>query len=260
MNTNTHHTQHSLNQPTQQTPLLKRSLPTISIISPIIVCLLLESYSIPYSTPLKLIIPLPPFLYSGIQYLIIFNNNRREQSVSPSTLSSALHSLTNISLLLFSLISLLSIIALAIDTWDEHSYAFLIVTISPLQVIPPYLLSISSKQSTLYYSPTTTVDILLDLTILLTVPASIAAAAFINHSPEHYLLTLIVLSAILIQLRSYTETYTSQKTHNTQNSRWRQAIPIITLLIAASLYAITAYADSHILRQNFIQHTKNLQY
>ncbi|WEL38139.1 DUF2463 domain-containing protein [Encephalitozoon hellem] len=243
MNTNTHHTQHSLNQPTQQTPLLKRSLPTISIISPIIVCLLLESYSIPYSTPLKLIIPLPPFLYSGIQYLIIFNNNRREQSVSPSTLSSALHSLTNISLLLFSLISLLSIIALTIDIRDGDSKAFLLFIIMyPFLVSSTYMLSTSCTltQSNFQYTTTNTADILLDLLILLSILASIVGID-LNINVQALLFCSIIVPAILIFIRSWRERCLQSTKHEESVAVWRVAILIIIFLIAIIIYSFLAY-------------------
>ncbi|UTX42311.1 DUF2463 domain-containing protein [Encephalitozoon hellem] len=111
----------------------------ISMVLPIIICLLLQENLIKYNILPKLAIVLPPLLYSGIQcFVVLFNNNREEQCESPSTLNSVLHSLTSITLLLFSLISLLSIILSATEKWNQNIRNLLSTLIFPYLVPSTY--------------------------------------------------------------------------------------------------------------------------
>ncbi|KAG5858504.1 DUF2463 domain-containing protein [Encephalitozoon hellem] len=101
----------------------------ISMALPSIICFLLEENIIKRSILPKLAMSFPPFLYLGIQCLILFNKNRKEQSKPPSTPRSSLAFRLNTLLLLFSIISLISIIPLTIENRDEVSVASISLTL-----------------------------------------------------------------------------------------------------------------------------------
>ncbi|KAG5858468.1 DUF2463 domain-containing protein [Encephalitozoon hellem] len=229
----------------------------ISTVLPIIICLLLEGDLIKHKILPKLLILIPPFLYSGIQSLVLFNNNRREQSVSPSTLTSALHSLTNITLLLFSLISLLSIIALSIiNTWGKDVYAFLSAML-PFLLASTYLLSTSCSlaQSNFQYTATNTVDIFLDLLILLSMPASIAVIA-LNINVWALCFVIVLVLPILILIRSWREKYRPSAKYNGPTKLWRVAILIIILVAATIAYGFIGFTSLLILDQELLGPSK----
>ncbi|KAG5858488.1 DUF2463 domain-containing protein [Encephalitozoon hellem] len=221
----------------------------ISMALPIIICLLPEESGDRLDTLFKLAMSFPPFLCLGIQCLILFDKNIAEQSESPSTLSSALVFLLNTLLLLFSAISLISIIALTIENWDEDS----VVSISLM--LPPLFASIhlldtscSLTHSDFHYTTTNTADILLDLLIFLAVLASTACFVFKTISQTLAFCSIIV-STILILIRSWREKYLPSAKYEGSVVPWRVAISIIILVIATIIYAIMGYKGSAILRK-----------
>ncbi|UTX42703.1 DUF2463 domain-containing protein [Encephalitozoon hellem] len=213
----------------------------ISIVLPIITYLLLEEDTIRYNTLPHLAIVLPPFLYSGIQYFVLFNNNRKEECESLSTLKSALAFLLNTLLLLFSIISFLSIIALLIDKWDKDSEIFFSIVLPPL-LAPTYLLSTSCSlaQSNFHYTTANTVDILLDLLILLSIPAPFIACIVFNIGKNAWMLCFTVILAILTLIRSWKEKYFPSAKYDSPTRLWRVAIPVIILVIAIIAYGFMA--------------------
>ncbi|WEL38155.1 DUF2463 domain-containing protein [Encephalitozoon hellem] len=223
----------------------------ISMVLPIIICLLLQENLIKYNILPKLLILIPPFLYSGVHCLIMFNKNRTEQSESPSTLSSALHSLTNITLLLFSLISLLSIIALSIiNTWGKDVYAFLSAML-PFLLASTYLLdtSCSLTRSNFQYTTANSLDILLDLLIFFFTSASIITNRVSEIDENTYMLASTILPAILILIRSWREKYRPSAKYNGPAKLWRAAIPIIILVSTAIAYGFMGFISLYILNQ-----------
>ncbi|WEL38741.1 DUF2463 domain-containing protein [Encephalitozoon hellem] len=225
----------------------------ISMVLPIIIRLLLKENLIKYNILPKLAIVLPPLLYSGIQcFVVLFNNNREEQCESPSTLNSALHSLTSITLLLFSLISLLSIILSATEKWNQNIRNLLSTLIFPYLVPSTYLLntSCSLAQSNFQYTTTNTVDILLDLLILLS-PASIAIIPIFNFVEKEWILFFIILLPIFTLIRSSREKYFPSAKYNGPTSLWRVATLIIILVLAIIAYGFIGFTSLLILDQEF---------
>ncbi|UTX42697.1 DUF2463 domain-containing protein [Encephalitozoon hellem] len=224
----------------------------ISMVLPIIICLLLQENLIKYNILPKLAIVLPPLLYSGIQcFVVLFNNNREEQCESPSTLNSVLHSLTSITLLLFSLISLLSIIALSIiNTWGKDVYAFLSAML-PFLLASTYLLdtSCSLTRSNFQYTTANSLDILLDLLIFFFTSASIIANRVSEIDENTYMLASTILPAILILIRSDREKYRPSAKYNGPAKLWRAAIPIIILVSTAIAYGFMGFISLYILNQ-----------
>ncbi|KAG5858487.1 DUF2463 domain-containing protein [Encephalitozoon hellem] len=208
----------------------------ISMVFPIITYLLLEEDTIRYNMLLKLAIVLPPFLYSGVHCLIMFNNSRTEQSDSSST---PLSTFLNIIFLLFSIISLLSIIAFPIDEWGKDYTIFLSIILPSFFVSSTYLLSTSCTltRSIFQYTAANTADILLDLLILLSILASIAAGIALNINVWAWTFCFIILPAILILTRSWREKYLPSAKYNGPTSPWRVAILIIIFLIAIIIYS-----------------------
>ncbi|WEL38140.1 DUF2463 domain-containing protein [Encephalitozoon hellem] len=214
-----------------------------SIILPSIICLSPKENIIRHSISSKLAIVLPPFLYSGIQYFILFNNTR-EQSEQTPTEHTPIHILLNTLLLLFSAISFLSTIPFTIDPWNRDSKALLPIAISPFLVSSTHLLTTSCTLTryNFHYTPTGSVDILLDLLIFLSITPTIPSIhSNINPSPEVFY--LIILSAILTMSRSWKEKCLPSAKYNGPTKIWRVAIPITILASATIIYAITAYAS-----------------
>ncbi|KAG5858490.1 DUF2463 domain-containing protein [Encephalitozoon hellem] len=225
----------------------------ISIVLPIIVHLLLEEDLIRYNILPKLAIVLPPLLYSGIQcFVVLFNNNREEQCESPSTLTSALRSLTNISLLLFSLISFLSIILLATDKYNQNIKSLLIMLTFPYLVPSTYLLntSCSLTQSNFHYTTTNSLDILLDLLILLSTASIITILTF-NFVEKGWILCFVIVLPILILIRSWREKYRPSTKYNGPTSLWRVATLIVILVSAIIAYSFMGFTSLLILDQEF---------
>ncbi|WEL38924.1 DUF2463 domain-containing protein [Encephalitozoon hellem] len=211
----------------------------ISMVFPIITYLLLDEDTIRYNILLKLAIVLPPFLYSGVHCLIMFNKNRTEQSDSSST---PLSTFLNIIFLLFSLISLLSIITFSIDRCDKNYETFLCLVIFFFLVSSTYLLSTSCTltRSSFQYTTTNTADTLLDLLIFLSIPASIAGIA-LNINIWAWTFCFIILPAILIFIRSWREKYLPSTKYEGSAAVWRLFVPAIILLIAISIHTFLGY-------------------
>ncbi|WEL39136.1 DUF2463 domain-containing protein [Encephalitozoon hellem] len=227
----------------------------ISMVFPIITYLLLDEDTVRYNILLKLAIVLPPFLYSGVHCLIMFNKNRTEQSDSSST---PLSTFLSIIFLLFSLISLLSIIALSIvDERNEDLDAFLFSMI-PFLLTSTYLLSTSYTltRSSFQYTTTNTINILLDLLIFLSITAPIADIALnINVSAEVF--CFIILPATLIFIRSWREKYLQSAKYNGPPKLWRIFIPAIILVTAIIAYGLMGFVSLFILSKEFPSLLKN---
>ncbi|KAG5859427.1 DUF2463 domain-containing protein [Encephalitozoon hellem] len=221
----------------------------ISIVLPTIIYLLLEEDIIRYSILPQLAIVFPPFLYPGIQYFVLFNNNRKEQCESPSKLKYALAFLLNTLFLLFSIISFLSIIALLIDKWDKDSEIIFSITLPPL-FTPTYLLSTSCSlaQSNFHYTTANTVDILLDLLIFLS-QASIITISTFNFVEKVWALFFIILLPILILIRSWREKYLPSAKYSGPTKPWRVATLIVILVSAIIAYDFMGFMSSLVLDQ-----------
>ncbi|UTX42526.1 DUF2463 domain-containing protein [Encephalitozoon hellem] len=209
----------------------------ISMVLPSIICLLLKENIIRYSIFSKLAIVLP-LLYSGIHYLILFNKNRTEQSEPPHT---ALYSLRNITLFLLFATSFIFIILLSVGRDDKIKglEPLLSLVLLPLLVLLAYMSSTSCSftRSNFQYTTTGTVDILLDLLILLSTLAPIAGMV----SDVNFIVwTIYFITAlpVLILIRSWREKYLPSAKYNGPAKPWRVAIPIIIFLIAIITYII----------------------
>ncbi|UTX43459.1 DUF2463 domain-containing protein [Encephalitozoon hellem] len=215
----------------------------ISMVFPIITYLLLDEDTIRYNILLKLAIVLPPFLYSGVHCLIMFNNNRTEQSKPLSTPRPPLVFLLNTLLLLFSIISLISIIAFPIDEWGKDYTIFLSIILPSFFVSSTYLLSTSCTltRSSLQYTTTNTIDILLDLLILLSILASIAAGIALDINIWAWTFCFIILPVILIFIRSWREKYLPSAKYEGSVVASRVAIPLIIFLISIVIYSLLTH-------------------
>ncbi|UTX42313.1 DUF2463 domain-containing protein [Encephalitozoon hellem] len=223
----------------------------VSMALPIIICSLLQRNTIHYNTLPKLAMSFPPFLYSGVHCLIMFNNNRKEQYESPSTLNSALAFLLNILLLLFSAISFLSIILSATKKWNQNIKNLLTILVFPFLVPSTYLLSTSCSlaQSNFHYTTTNTLDILLDLLILLSIPASIAIIPIFSFWKKVWIPCFVIILPILILIRSWREKYRPSAKYNGPTKIWRVATLIIILAPAIIAYGFIGFTSLYILNQ-----------
>ncbi|UTX42305.1 DUF2463 domain-containing protein [Encephalitozoon hellem] len=223
----------------------------ISIVLSTIICLLLKEDLIEYNILLRLITISPPFLYSGMHCLALFNKNRKEQCESSSTFHSALRTLLNTLLLLFSVISFLSIIALSIvHEWDEDSDDFLSIVLPPL-LTSTYLLntSCSLTQSNFRYTTTNTTDILLDLLILLFTPALIIIDTVLNIGSKAWIFCFITALPVLILIRSWRERCLPSTKHEESVAVSRTAIPIIILVTAIIAYSLMGILSLSVLNK-----------
>ncbi|KAG5858466.1 DUF2463 domain-containing protein [Encephalitozoon hellem] len=205
---------------------------------PSIICFLLEENIIKRSILPKLAMSFPPFLYLGIQCLILFNKNRKEQSEPPHT---ALFSLRNITLFLLFATSFIFITLLSVGQDDKVKdlEPFLSIVLLPLLVLFAYMSSTSCSltQSNFQYTTTGTVDILLDLLILLSTLAPIAGM-FSDVNFIVWTICFIIVLPILMLIRSWREKCLPSAKYNGPTKIWRVAISIIILVTAIITYII----------------------
>ncbi|WEL38338.1 DUF2463 domain-containing protein [Encephalitozoon hellem] len=210
----------------------------MSIVLPVIIYSLLEEHAIRHSILLKFIIVLPPFLYSGIQYFILFDKNRRTQCESPSIFNSAIGFLLSIALLLPFVTAFIFIIGLSITNWKKYDIHFFLTVTSPHLISFAYLLSTSCSltRSNFQYTTTGAVDILLDLIIFILM---LGTMADLSSRKENDLNDFcpVTIFAIVALIRSYRESYLLSAKHRGPTKIWRLAILTIPLLIViATIY------------------------
>ncbi|UTX42525.1 DUF2463 domain-containing protein [Encephalitozoon hellem] len=237
----THHEHPSQNThaTTEQshTHLLKQYAPTISILIPLILTILHQNYIIRDSMLLRLITVLPPCIYSGIQYLILFSNIKHHAS------KSVLHSLLALAFVSFSVILFIcATILLAYYEWSQEDFYSFSTIFSPLLILPPYLLSTSCglAHNNFQYTSTDSIDILLDLLILLYI--TITAAVFISNQETTWSLYSTIAFAALLFTRSYTESHPPSAKFMPLLSLWRLFALLSLLLITAASYATIVYS------------------
>ncbi|KAG5860370.1 DUF2463 domain-containing protein [Encephalitozoon hellem] len=221
----------------------------MSIVLPVIIYSLLKEHAIRYNIVLKFIIVLPPFLYSGIQYFILFDKNRRTQCESPSIFNSAIGFLLSIALLLPFITTFIFIIGLSTTNWKKYDIHFFLTVTSPLLISFAYLLSTSCSltRSNFQYTTASAVDILLDLIILILMLGAVADLSSLgkddlslrrkNDLNNFY---SVINFAIVALIRSYRESYLLSAKHNGPTKIWRLAILAIPLLIVI----VTIYKPS----------------
>ncbi|WEL37953.1 DUF2463 domain-containing protein [Encephalitozoon hellem] len=242
----THHEHPSQNThaTTEQshTHLLRQYTPTISILIPLILTILHQNYIIRDSMLLRLITVLPPCIYSGIQYLILFSNIKHHAS------KSVLHSLLALAFVSFSVILFIcATILLAYYEWSQEDFYSFSTIFSPLLILPPYLLSTSCglAHNNFQYTSTDSIDILLDLLILLAIPSRIAILELnkntSQNSPQRPIYSTTVFAALLFT-RSYTESHPPSAKFMPLLSLWRLFALLSLLLITAASYATIVYS------------------
>ncbi|UTX42682.1 DUF2463 domain-containing protein [Encephalitozoon hellem] len=222
-----------------------QTLAPTAMVLPSIICLSPKENIIRHSTSSKLAIVLPPFLYSGIQYFILFDKNRRTQCESPSIFNSAIGFLLSIALLLPFITAFIFIIGLSITNWKKYDIHFFLTVTSPHLISFTYLLSTSCSltRSNFQYTTTGAVDILLDLIIFILMLGAMADLSSLgednlslmkeNDLNNFYSVTTF---AIVVLIRSYRESYLLSAKHNSPTKIWRLAILIPLLIVIATIY------------------------
>ncbi|KAL7345843.1 DUF2463 domain-containing protein [Encephalitozoon intestinalis] len=177
---------------------------------------------------LRLLVFLPPFSYSAAQYFLLFLNSSLTLSSSSSLPCSILYSIFCLLLLIFAIISLLSIALGAIDDWRMDSSKIYSIIFPSLAVIPPFLLSTSCRLllPQIFFIDSYP-DVLVDLLIL---PLPILAILFaILSLPYHFYFLLFSLA--LVFTRSIRKRQRTPE-NSSPYAKWRLCVFILIFLSA----------------------------
>ncbi|KMV65729.1 hypothetical protein M970_082060 [Encephalitozoon cuniculi EcunIII-L] len=184
---------------------------------------------------LRLITLVLPFLYSTIQYLFLLYTNWKNGHKQEDILYNILYYLLNLLLTTFSIISILSIIALIINRRENDDDLFFFSVILPSMPLT-YLLSTSCclVPGQIGFIDTG-INIFIDILIL----SCLVSLTLICIEPKDYL-CFIAISSALTLVRLLKKKYLSSKQSPPPTAPWRVAIFVLIFSFVVFIYVLAA--------------------
>ncbi|UTX43878.1 DUF2463 domain-containing protein [Encephalitozoon hellem] len=226
----------SKESPKKNKPLHSQSkgfLAFISIVFPILMYYVFKEDEFGERFFLKLVILLFPLSYSAAEYFILFHKNW-ESNWKPLTLLQRMpYLILNIFFLIFSAVSIFSIIVLSLAEWDDQTLENSIILPS-LFVSPTYLLSTSCSFTPELISFTDSITTaFLDLLIL---SSSMVSLLLWYRESEHYVY-ISATSSLFILARSLKEHFFPSSEYPESTVTWRTFVLIVICLTNVLLYS-----------------------